>query len=1212
MNQSNILDQAVPDIGVSTLKPSPFRNFPPTLKKIALNAAGKVQKRINDFADWLMAYVPPTIKASASAAFQKILNLFPKQVIKVQLLKTALKNYTKSYDVDIVDLNPLKQLTETQKVVQDKLRLDLVKMKGLKATITLKITFEKQTEDKAVTKTAFFNSRAIVILNKDDVSETLQNASNQIINKIGNWLSEGSGWSIFSVDGHFVNLVQYTPLHGSTYIALPEELRNAKKGLINIKNKDNECFRWCHLAKVYSEKVKSNRERISHYKKYVDTLNYDGIKFPVSIKQIPKIEEQNNISINVIGYENKQRFPLFVSKKVFETTLDLLLIMEDEKQHYVWIKDFNRFMYNQSKHQHRKHFCRYCLQCFSSEEILHKHTPNCIIINGKQAIEMPKKGSSVKFNNFHKQLPVPFVIYADFEAITQKIDSCQPNDEKSYTERYQKHIDCGYSYKLVCCYDDKFSRPIQLYRGKNAVYKFLEAMLEEVDYCEKTKNEHFNQPMDLTNKDEENFQAATKCHICKKGFSEEDKRVRDHCHVTGKYRGAAHNECNRNFRLTHKIPVIFHNLRGYDSHFIMQEIGKFEKDIKVIPNNLEKYMAFFLGKYLKFIDSFQFMSSSLETLVKNVPLSDLKYTSQEFQDEKLELMKRKGVYPYDYMNSFDKFDDRNLPSKKEFYSLLTDEDINDEDYKHAQNVWTTFKLESMGQYHDLYLKSDVLLLADVFEKFRKTCLQYYELDPCHYFTSPGLSWDAMLKMTEIKLELMTDIEKFLFIEKGVRGGVSYISKRYAKANNKYMNNYDSKQPSNYITYLDANNLYGWAMSQNLPTGGFKWLSEKEIDLANLPKGKGLILEVDLDYPEHLHDSHNDYPLAPEKMEIKHHLLSDYCKQLQTQFNIKVEGVKKLIPNLKPKKSYVLYYKNLKQYIELGLKVTKVHRVLEFNESPWLKKYIDFNTEKRKTAKSDFEKDFFKLMNNSVFGKTIENLRKRVNVTLINEPEKLLKHCAKPTYVSSKIFNKNLVAVHKIKESLTLNRPAYVGMCILDISKTLMYDFHYNYIREKYGKNAKLLFTDTDSVTYDIKTEDVYKDFWADKDKFDFSGYKETSDFYDLKNKKVIGKMKDETAGVPIVEFVGLRSKMYSYVTKDEKGCKTAKGIKKNVVRNLLKHEDYKNTLFNNRQMFHKMKSIRSENHKIYSVEINKKSLSCFDDKRYILSNGIDSFAYGHY
>ena len=206
---------------------------------------------------------------------------------------------------------------------------------------------------------------------------------------------------------------------------------------------------------------------------------------------------------------------------------------------------------------------------------------------------MPKKGSSVKFENFHNQLQVPFVIYADFEAITQKIDSCQPNDNKSYSERYQKHVDCGYAYKLVCCYDDKFTKPIQVYRGENAAYKFLEVMLNEVDYCEETKKNHFNQPMTLTNRDEEHFKLATVCHICKNGFTKKDYKVRDHCHVTGKYRGAAHNNCNRSFRLTNKIPVIFHNLKGYDSHFIMQEIGKFDQEISVIPNNMEKYMAFF-------------------------------------------------------------------------------------------------------------------------------------------------------------------------------------------------------------------------------------------------------------------------------------------------------------------------------------------------------------------------------------------------------------------------------------------------------------------------------------------------------------------------------------------------------------------------------------------------------------------------------------------
>ena len=287
-------------------------------------------------------------------------------------------------------------------------------------------------------------------------------------------------------------------------------------------------------------------------------------------------------------------------------------------------------------------------------------------------------------------------------------------------------------------------------------------------------------------------------------------------------------------------------------------------------------------------------------------------------------------------------------------------------------------------------------------------------------------------------------------------------------------------------------------------------------------------------------------------------------------------------------------------------------MLEFDQSPWLKHYIDFNTEKRKDAKNSFEKDFFKLMNNSVFGKTMENLRKRVDVRLVTNEKKLLKLTSKPTSVSSKIFNENLVAVHKIKEAITLNRPAHVGMCILDLSKTLMYDFHYNYIKKKYGDRSKLLFTDTDSLTYEIEAEDVYQDFWNDKDKFDNSGYPENSPYYDNTNKKVIGKFKDEAASTPIVEFVGLKSKMYSYIKHDEKGRKTAKGIKKNVIKNYIKHEDYKNVLLNDKQLHHKMKTIGSQKHQLGSYEINKISLSCFDDKRYIHNNGITSCAYGHY
>ena len=907
-------------------------------------------------------------------------------------------------------------------------------------------------------------------------------------------------------------------------------------------------------------------------------------------------------------------------------------------------------------------------------------------MNGEQAIKMPdKNNNTLKFNNFHKQQPVPFVIYADFEAITEKISGCQPNNNKSFTEAYQKHTDCGFGYKVVCCYDDKYSQPLKIYRGEKAVYTFLEYLLDEVKYCKQIIKKEFNKPLNMTKENEEEFQKAEECHICNKKYTDQDIRVRDHCHITGKYRGSAHQECNLQLRLNPdkiKIPVIFHNLRGYDSHFIMQEIGAIVKDyeytnkkgqkcqmnINAIPNNMEKYMAFMLGNHLTFLDSFQFMSSGLDKLVKNItkcgkcntckpdkcmklninnknktsqhktslpcgeckncekndddekycinPNYDkLKYTSEIFKDKKLDLMARKGVYPYDYMDSFEKFNSP-LPTKEDFYSILNNKHISYEDYEPAKNVWNTFSLKNMGEYHDLYLKSDILLLVDVFENFRKTCLEYYKLDPCHYFTSPGLSWDAMLKMTDIKLELMTDIDMFQFIEKGLRGGISYIANRHGKANNKYMKDYNKDKPSKYIMYLDANNLYGWAMSQYLPTGGFRWMTQKQIDKTNLAlykedSKKGLIIEVDLEYPKELHDLHNDYPLAAEKIKVEKEMLSKYCKKISDEYKISTGLVYKLIPTLSNKEKYVLHYRNLQLYLDLGLKISKVHRVLEFDQSPWLKQYIDYNTEKRKNAKNDFEKDLFKLMNNSVFGKTMENIRKRVDVRLVTDEKKLLKLTSKPTYVSSKIFNENLVAVHKIKETLTLNRPAYVGMCILDLSKTLMYDFHYKYIKEMYGNKAKLLFTDTDSLTYEIEAKDVYKDFFKDKYKFDNSDYPEYSPFYYKTNKKVIGKFKDESAGIPITEFVGLRSKMYSYIKDNKKGGKTAKGIKKNVIKNNITHDDYKETLFNKKQMYHKMKTIRSEDHQLGSYELNKVSLSCFDDKRYIHKDGIRSYAYGH-
>ena len=1146
----------------------------------------------------------------------------------------ALRGYTRSYEIGLTNRqDPLIQLQNTRLLIKNNLLKILNEMKGLKFNETLKIMFEKQNGDELIKEPAYLNAEKQTITNDVGIAELLQITQQQILNKIQKWISKGSGWTIKSVDGHFINVIKYRPLRGHSYIALPEELQNPAKGIINMKNNDNECFRWCHIRHLLPQDKDPQRIKKCD-KKYVEKLDYSGIEFPVSVKQYNKIEKQNNIRVNVFGYEEKQPYVIYVSKEKFNSCLNLLLITEGEVWHYCLLKDFNKFMYNQTKHKGRKHFCMYCLQGFSSERVLNNHTVDCIEINGEQAIKMPEPGSKIAFTNYRKQLPAPFVIYADFEAITEKV-----SQKKSHTEQYQKHTACGYGYKVVCCYDDNFSKPIKIYRGEMTIQKFMKDMLAEVEYCQEVVKNHFTKPLEMTDEDEESFERAKECHICKKPFGTDEDgvrnikkveiknvKVRDHCHVTGKYRGAAHVSCNLNFQLTNKIPVVFHNLKGYDSHFIMQEIGDIAKKnvyvdekgrehemrINVIPHNMEKYMAFMLGPHLLFIDSFQFMSSSLSNLVNNLPIEAFKYTGEEFQGEQLSLMKKKGIYPYDYMDSFKKFEDNRLPKKEDFFSLMNDEHITDEEYQHAQNVWNKFGLSSMGEYHDLYLKSDILLLADVFENFRKACQQYYELDPAHYFTTPGLSWDAMLKMTETKLELMSDVNMFQFIEKGMRGGISYIANRYGKANNKYMKEYDEKASSKYIMYLDANNLYGWAMSQYLPTGGFKWLSEKEVNLSKFDdeSEKGLILEVDLEYPKELHDLHNDYPLAAEKIKVTENMLSPYCKKIAEKFRVKIGLVEKLVPTLFNKERYVLHYRNLQLYMSLGLKLTKIHRALEFDQSPWLKSYIDFNTKKRANAKNSFEKDFFKLMNNSVFGKTMENLRKRQDIKLVTDEKDLIRWASKPSFISCKIFNEDLVAIHKTKTTLTLNRPAYVGMCILDLSKTLMYDFHYNYIKSKYGDKARLLFTDTDSLTYEIEANDVYQDFWKDKDLFDNSDYPKNSPFHNNANKKVIGKFKDEAAGMPIVEFVGLRSKMYSYIKDNEQSSRTAKGIKKNVIKKQLGHDKYKDILFNKKQMCHTMRLIKSEKHQIGSYVVDKISLSCFDDKRYIHENGATSYAYG--
>ena len=1203
------------------------KNIPEALRKAFKKKARNAREAVANFKEYIKNlkkdYITPARLKKLSKQLERKIKKAEEEkerIFKPNKEVSAFKNYTTQYVIKgDPSYDPLTFLKDASPAIINIFNSN----RNIKAILYLNC-WMKRTDSQGFTalkRFAFHSKGQKLILESTDIYEIYQEMADEIeeeIQKVEN--AHGSGWVFVEVENLTLHTSIWDPLKASSYIKLPKELKN-KKAIINMQNEDNKCFMWCVL-RALNPKDK-NAERVDKdLKSKENTLNMEGITYPVDFRGIDRFEKQNpEISISVLGYnEDEKVYPLKLSKYTgCEHDIILLLIKDGDNSHYCLVKNISALLYSQiNKHKEKRYFCLNCFNGFNTPESLNNHKEYCYN-NECVKINMPPTGSFLEFKNFVHSEKTPFVIYADFESLIKPLDVCDPDPEKSYTKKYQKHEPVSFVYYIKSFNENVYTSKLRSYiktREQDAdamdtFINWLESDVREIANLE-------NKDMIFTPENEKEFINALTCWIC--GEYMGNDRVRDHCHFTGKFRGAACNSCNLKLRRQNNISVFFHNLAGYDSHLFIKKLGTPEEkeNIDCIPNNEEKYISFsktiVTGQYenkkgeikdktfkIVFKDSLKFMSSSLGALVNNLPRDAFNNLLKYFTPKQAEILKQKEFYPYEYMDKVERFKEDKPPPLKAFFSKLSGRGITKKDYNHVWNIWKTFKMKTLKDYHEIYNITDVLLLADVFENFRDLCLKIYKLDPVYYFTAPGLAWDACLKMTDIQLELLSDVNMLLMFEKGIRGGISIISNRYGEANNKYMKDYNKNKDSKYLMYLDANNLYGCAMSEKLPTHGFKWLTSGEMEnlfnnqIVQVWEKTPCILEVDLEYPEKLHDLHNDYPLCPER--------------------VKCDKVEKLIPNLRDKKNYVIHYKNLMQCLRLGMKLKKIHRGIGFVESEWMKLYINMNTNLRAQAKNNFEKDFFKLMNNSVFGKTMENIRNRVDVKLVNTEEKFKKLVAKPNFKSRKIFNENLISVHMKKTSLTMNKPVYLGMCILELSKTIMFDFHYKYIKPKYGNKAKLLFTDTDSFLYEIETEDFYKDISGDvRDRFDTSEYPENhpSGIPTGVNKKVLGMFKDEAAGKIIKEFVGLRSKLYSYKMDEGKENKKCKGVKKQVVEESITHEDYKTCLLTGKETLRKQNILRSYDHEVYTEEVNKIALSAEDDKRYILSDGMDTLAWGHY
>ncbi len=1098
---------------------------------------------------------------------------------------------------------------------------------AFKYFIHLTVEFIKINKDEEENSTrAFFNS-FIKTLFKGNTTEEIQIQLDQSIFKLYSLVEEfqrmGSGWVVSRIIKLQVHRAKYQPNLGSGFLPLPKGLRQRGHSILNIHSSDQFCFLYCILA--YLKPVGKNPSRASHYMPYRDTLICGDMKFPPSFKDIAKFEKWNDISCNIFGYD-EGFYPLRIAEVQRKRTANLLLIENEEKKHFCLIRDVNKAFNTYSKHHGRKYFCVYCLTPFGRQDLLDAHVSLCKP-HGPQRVEYPSTDNNIlKFKNYYKQQRMPFTIYCDIESILVKQPLPQKNPQKIH-----HHQPSGFGYLLVSSMEG-VPNSFKMFTGKNCIRDGVADLIRLGDELYKKLTDV--KPMQLTKDDYALFFNAKDCGICKLPLG--DDRCFDHSHYDGKVRQICHVQCNILYRKPKFIPTYCHGLANYDSHFIVNTFGNYpNRRLSVIAKDMEKYTCFSLGP-LKFLDSFAFLPTSLGQLVSNLAQEGTQhfhFVKKYFPDPAHhKLLLQKGIYFYEYADNYEIFEEKALPPRDRFYSSLTLDTVTEMEYEHAQNVFTTFNMQNLWDYHNTYLKSDILQLADCFEHFRNQTRQNLELDPCFYISTPGLTFDAALLMTKVELELITEPEHYLLWEKAVRGGVACISRRYARANHsdmlecdlntgKFYMGWDESKESCHLLDLDANALYSHCMSQCLPTGGFYMYNSEEIaglDLQNFPdEGPiALLLEVDLFIDPSLHDYLNCLPPCPEHLTVTYDMLSPYSKELLKLLNINYKAESKLVPNLLPKDRYVVTHKVMKLYQALGVQIKKIHRVLQYRQSPWLKKYVDFQTELRKNAKNKFEKDLAKLYCNSLYGKMLENKRSHANIELVHNEKRFLKLVAKANLKSFVRFNEGLAAVHLRFTRLTLDSPIFVGAQILDLAKYHMYFFFYRVLKEGIFKGRVfLLGMDTDSVIVALYTNSLYRDLKELEPYLDFSGYPTSHPLYNSGHRNTPGYFKDELNSKIMLEWVGLKAKLYSMqvgILFDVQTVSRAKGVSKAVRKKLLKHGHYRAALFEEKQRFDHNMRIGSDKHEVYTFDTYKSSLNSFDTKRYICQDKIHTLAFGHY
>lgn len=820
-----------------------------------------------------------------------------------------------------------------------------------------------------------------------------QSFSNQL-KHLDEFMRSGSNWRFNRAIAFDIEISAVNPIRGGCQTIQMKKWQNSKH-VYNPQSKNNRCFLYCIayflLFGLTFNKNQLTLEMEAEIHKKSRTLNTKGLVFPLAVTDIKKFLSRNadlNISINVLcRTTDDEIYPLEYRLGEGTKIITLLLVTSKSGGHFMLITNpdfYLRKVYNtKSKLRYKGSF--FCLNCFSSflsTKVRDKHVEICML-NKPRREKTPEIGKDwVFFRHKERQHWLDYIAYLDFECVLPSAhDICQicltlkcKCENQSATKILNNQIPICYSFVVIDA-NDKIIHE-HSFIGKDAHINFLEHLIKQEDEWISDLLEE-KKPLQMSFKDTMQYNNSDICYLCKQEFTDQFTKCRDHCHFTGKYLGAACQKCNLSRRQQGKLKIFIHNASKYDMHFLIKALPNVRnkvKDIKILPYNGENFRTMSFNHF-EILDSLSFLQAPLSQLANDLKLSGHTYNllkqtylvreKGSFSKKRMEMVLAKSFFPYEYCKSYQKMKETtHLPKIKNFYSKLTGKSISRDEHAFARKIWKMFKCKNLLDYCKLYCKIDVILLAEIFQKFRSEMKQFSGLDPAHYISLPAFGYDSMLFITGANIQLPSCIEIVHFLERAKRGGVSFINTRYLSV----PEDNEGEEEEEEIIYIDANNLYGNAQLQKLPIRDFRWLSEEEMlkfDLFQDTEGpKGYFVECDIHYPSFLHEKHSNFPLCPEILEVTYDNLSPYTKMAieKTEGRKKYSDVK-LMSTFHDKLNYVTHLKNLQLYVSLGLAIMKVHRILEFTQDNLLQPFIERTTAARQRAPSKFQSDLYKKLVN---------------------------------------------------------------------------------------------------------------------------------------------------------------------------------------------------------------------------------------------------------